>query len=108
MSLDVDLIDEDGGSSLYSGNITHNLNKMAMEGGFYEALWRPEEIGITRAHQLITPLTDALVLLAKEPDRFDAFNAENGWGTRENLLRFVAEYLAACTKYPSALVKAWR
>ncbi len=35
---------------VYISNVTHNLNKMAGEAGIYEALWRPEEIGITHAH----------------------------------------------------------
>ena len=30
-------------------NITHNLNKMASELGVYEHLWRPDEIGVTKA-----------------------------------------------------------
>ena len=33
----------------YSANITHNLGKMAEEAGIYKHLWRPEEIGITKA-----------------------------------------------------------
>ena len=41
---------------VYSANITHNLTKMADEAGIYECLWRPEEIGITKAGQLIEPL----------------------------------------------------
>ena len=39
----------------YSSNITHNLGAMAREAGIYEACWRPEEIGITKAAQLIEP-----------------------------------------------------
>ena len=40
---------------VYEGNITHNLNKMAMEvklsngRTLYEVLWRPEEHNYTKA-----------------------------------------------------------
>ena len=34
-------------------NITHNLNKMADAVGLYEVLWKPDEIGITTASQMI-------------------------------------------------------
>ncbi len=30
--------------TLYWRNITHNLGRMAVEAGIYEALWRPEEL----------------------------------------------------------------
>lgn len=30
-------------------NITHNLGRMAKEAGIYQHLWRPEEIGVTKA-----------------------------------------------------------
>jgi len=44
MSLDVYLTDPTATydtESLFSSNITHNLRKMALEAGIYEALWRP-------------------------------------------------------------------
>lgn len=90
--------------TVYDANITHNLNKMAGEAGIYEALWRPEEIGITHAHQLIEPLRAGLALLQDDPERFRQFNPENGWGHYDGLVRFVANYLAACEQSPSATV----
>jgi hypothetical protein len=38
---------------VYSDNITHNLGEMADAAGIYKALWRPEEIGITKAAELV-------------------------------------------------------
>lgn len=38
---------------LYWANITHNLNSMAGAAGIYQHLWRPEEVGVTKARQLI-------------------------------------------------------
>jgi len=92
----------------YSANITHNLGRMAGEAGIYKALWRPEEIGIDTAKQLINPLSAGLVLLKAKPDHFKQFNPENGWGTYEGLVNFVSEYLDACKAYPEASVSVSR
>ena len=94
--------------TVYSANITHNLNTMAENAGIYEALWRPEEISITKALQLIAPLSAGLTLLKVDPARFKTFNPENGWGNYEGLVEFVANYLAACEQYPSADVSVSR
>ena len=37
----------------YEANITHNLSRMAQDAGIYHYLWRPEEMNITQAGQLI-------------------------------------------------------
>ena len=95
-------------SCVYSDNITHNLNYMAREAGIYMELWRPEEIGIELAGQLVKPLMAGYFLLNTEPDRFRKFNPENGWGTYEVLVEFVKGYLAACAAYPEATVRVSR
>lgn len=92
----------------YSSNITHNLNTMADEAGIYKALWRPEEIGITKASQLIPLLENGLARLKADPDHFRKFNAPNGWGKYEHLVKFVEDYLRACKEYPDAVVKVDR
>lgn len=94
--------------TVYTANVTHNLNKMAAEAGIYEALWRPEEVGITHAHHLIEPLKDGLALLQSEPERFKALNPENGWGDYDEFVQFVADYLSACLKHSEAEVSVWR
>ncbi len=94
--------------TVYSANITHNLNGMADEAGIYEALWRPDEHGITTAEQLIPLLAAGLALLQSDPERFKAFNPKNGWGNYHGLRQFVADYLVACKEYPSALVNVSR
>ena len=88
----------------YSANITHNLNKMAGEAGIYKHLWRPEEIGITQATQLIEPLKAGIALMESDPERFEKFNAPNGWGMYEHFVPWLREYLEACEKYPDATV----
>lgn len=101
-------VDADDGEAVYSANITHNLNKMADGAGIYKHLWRPDEIGITKAAELIEPLRAGLALLKSDPARFKKFNPENGWGTYEGLVIFVEDYLAACEEYPAAKVSVSR
>ena len=93
---------------VFTGNITHNLTAMAAAAGIYKHLWRPEELGITRAAELIEPLSKGLELLLAEPDRFKAMNPSNGWGTYENLVYFVSNYIGACKKHPDADVEICR
>ena len=95
-------------TEVYSDNITHNLNVMAGEAGIYEALWRPEEIGITLAHQLIPILEEGLAKLRANPEHYEKFNPENGWGNYVGLVKFVVDYLAACKENPDARVSVWR
>lgn len=107
MSLDV-FLTKVMPTEVYWRNITHNLNRMATEAGIYKELWRPDEIGITKAAQLIEPLTKGLELLRSDPERFRAFNPENGWGSYEGLCNFVESYLAACRAEPDADVRVSR
>jgi hypothetical protein len=108
MSLDVYLECEHCHHAFWRANITHNLGKMAGEGGFYQPVWRPEEVGITRAEQLIEPLERAVAAMEAEPERFRAFDAENGWGLYEHFLPWLRKYLDACRRYPDAAVRASR
>lgn len=108
MSLDVYLKDSVTGEYLYESNITHNLNKMAAEAGIYEVLWRPDEIGITKASQIIKTLSDGVERLAANKTHYEQFDAENGWGTWEHFLPFCAKYLQACKDYPDADVEVSR
>ncbi len=93
---------------VYSDNITHNLNKMAEAVGLYQHLWRPDEIGITKASQLIEPLIIGLKKLREDQLYLETLNPSNGWGSYEGLVKFVRLYLDACKEFPDAEVKIWR
>jgi hypothetical protein len=97
-----------GGGEIYTGNVTHNLGEMAEAANLYKPLWTPEEIGITKAEQLIEPLTTGLAELRADPDKYKPYNPENGWGSYDVLVLFVEDYLAACEEYPNATVRTWR
>jgi len=107
MSLDIYLsrVQE---TEVFDANITHNLNKMAKEAGIYQHLWRPDEIGITIAAQLIEPLTKGLALMKSDPKRFKKFNSPNGWGTYEDFVPWIECYIKACKEFPDATVSVSR
>lgn len=117
MSLDVDLIvhdpDTQESRTVFTSNITHNLNAMAAEvpiddHTLYEYLWRPEEIGVETAEQLIYPLVSGLGKLLSDPERYEQFNPANGWGSYNILTEFIETYILACIRYPAAKVKTYR
>jgi hypothetical protein len=95
-------------NEVYHANITHNLKTMANKAGIYEYLWRPEEVNITKAIELIEPLKQGLQELKKNPTRYKKFNPENGWGSYEGLVEFVESYLTACQEYPDADIEVSR
>ena len=100
--------DESNEVCVYSSNITHNLGAMAREVGLYVYLWRPEEVNLTLAKNLIQPLTEGLKRLKENPEEFKKFNPENGWGTYEGLVSFTENYLDACKQYPEAVIHVSR
>ena len=87
--------EDDGSDTVWSRSITHNLTPMARAAGVYMAMWRPEEIGIERARDLIPPLAAGLVAIAADPEKFEAMNPENGWGSFEGLCSFIGEAMGA-------------
>jgi hypothetical protein len=91
--------------AVYEANITHNLGRMADAVGIYKCLWHPDELGITKASQLIEPLRAGLSLLLSDRDGFEQFNAENGWGTYEQFGPWLERLLQACEKFPDADVR---
>lgn len=99
---------EFGTDDLFRYNITHNLAEMADKAGIYKELWRPEEIGITEAHQLIVPLRNGLNKLKSDRKWFETFNPDNGWGNYDLLVQFVFSYLEACCSFPDAKVEVSR
>jgi len=113
MSLDVTLTEQHcshcgAGKVVFEANITHNLNKMAAEGGVYEHIWRPEELNIKLAKDLIKPLQQFVDDMKKDPARFKEFNTPNGWGTYVNFLPWCDRYLQACIKFPDATISVCR
>lgn len=114
MSLDIYLVDRfqtegnDEQEIYWQGNITHNLNKIAIEVGVYEYLWRPDEIGIIKAKDNIENLRFSLILFYIHYEKLEELNLNNGWGSLVGLIDFTNEYFKACMEYPEALIEVSR
>lgn len=93
---------------VFNVNITHNLTQMAKEAGIYKHLWRPEELGIIQASQLVEPLKAGLGLMERDPKKFKKFNPSNGWGTYDDLITCVKYYIKKCEEFPNAKIRVSR
>ena len=91
---------------IFQTNTTGNLHKMAKELGVYEYLWTPKKLKITKANQLIEPLTKALANLKANEEHYKKFDAPNGFGVYSDFVFFIEDLLNACTKFPDTLVEA--
>lgn len=107
MSLDVHLMVVQP-VSIWSDNVTHNLVPMAKAAGIYEAVWRPDEHGLTTAAQLIPILEEGIARLEAEPEKYCALNPSNGWGSYDDFLPWLKQYRDACKQNPGATVEVSR
>ena len=114
MSLDVDLMITQP-TSVYSGNITHNLGAMAgavvLSNGMtlYQVLWRPDEQqGLKFARDIVDLLDEGWNILLADPEKYKQFNPENGWGSYDGLEKFVYNYRNACWDNPDAELRVSR
>ena len=113
MSLDVDLMVMQP-VSIYSGNITHNLGKMATQvflsngDTLYDVLWRPEEVGYYKAEDISALLHEGMVKLISSPLEYKRYNPDNGWGSYDGLVEFVKQYYNACLLNPEAELRISR
>ena len=93
----------------FSANITHNMTEMASAVGLYRPLWRPEEIGLKHAKDLIPILDMGLAMLKSGgKEKYTKYEPENKWGSYKGFVDFVESYLNACIKYPNTLICAER
>jgi hypothetical protein len=113
MSLDVTLYsnkcDTCGRSEeVFRANITHNLGAMAEAAGVYEAVWRPDEFAYLKASHILPVLERGSAALQADPERFEQYDAPNGWGTYEQFVPWLKRYAEACKANPDAIVEARR
>lgn len=90
----------------FDANITHNLVRMAGEAGIYDCVWLPKEHGLTqtKARHVVEPLRAGIERMKADPQRFEQFDAPNGWGTYAAFLPWLERYLEACEANPDATV----
>lgn len=104
MSWDADLTTTTG-ETLGSFNFTHNCNKMANtvlaeSGCFHSTSFWVELHGLNgvQGKRLLDTLVRAL---EADPDRFDAMNPSNGWGSRKTLVEVLREMSACVSEQPA-------
>ena len=89
----------------FYGSVTHNLKTMAKVVDIYEPVWYPENCELLKsAKDLVEPLRNALRKLARNPEFYKTFNARNGYGTYEQFVEFLQDYLVACLRNPDAQI----
>lgn len=93
---------------VFEANITHNLTLMAEKAGIYKHLWRPEEIDISKAKELIDPLTKGLDDMRARPEYYKKFDSPNGWGLYKHFVPWLQNYLNACKEFPNAIIEISR
>lgn len=89
-------------------NITHNYGSMANVLGCYEAIWRPEEIGISQAKEIVPFLEKAIVEFDSKIGLLNQEVPENGWGDTDGFKEFLDDYLCECKKHPELKVSISR
>jgi hypothetical protein len=108
----------------YDFNITHNLTIMAKEAGIYEALWKPyklipysninnpedkqEENTIVLAKNIYSVIKTGLIILKNNPEHYKQFDNVNKWGTYDDFIIFINEYLEVLKNNPEYVIKVWR
>lgn len=126
MGLDIYLVKPDGEEIDTEVQLTHNLRDMAVEADVYKALWRPylltkhpdfkdhieeyqyEEQTVVTALDVLPYLTQGLLTLLSDAERFRKLNPPNGWGSYENLVNELCKYIAICNQYPNFRVRPCR
>ena len=86
--------------SRWSANITHNLGEMADhvpvgDTTLYKACWRPEEIGIKTAGELLPLIVEGLHYMIDHRKELEQYNSPNGWGSYNGFMKFLLNYKEA-------------
>ena len=90
--------------NVYDANITSNLANMARAVGIYQLLWHPETCGIQHARDLTEPLQEGLDELLANHKKYKEYDTENGWGTYDQFVPWLMQYIKACKQNPDATV----
>ena len=117
MGLNIYFLDEFGEDveiESYLG-ITHNLNTVVSELGlllglpYYEVIWKPDELfglknGEVNVGFVLCVLPDLIKNLIKFEDSLKEYLPSNGYGTFENLIDFLCDYLKECYTHKDAYI----
>lgn len=88
-------------TEVVSKNITHNVNKMWIEAGIYEALYESE--GKT-AKDIIPILIKGLENMVQNPSKYKKLNPTNGWGSYDGAVRWLTDLIIEFKDYPDGII----
>ena len=121
MGLSIYFLDNNGDDVEYQEplGITHNLNKLVDECGklvgkeYYELIWRPDELlcvdnGKVPVSFVLQRLPALIADLIEHEKVLVQYLPGNGWGTFEDLIRFLCDYLKECYTHQDAYIYCCR
>ena len=88
-------------------HITHNLVPIAKAVGVYEALWRPESAGYTKAKDVLPIMKEALRQLRERAKELKALEPPKGYGSMEDLRQDLQALIVVAEEYPEADISSW-
>jgi hypothetical protein len=89
---------------LFQTSITANLLNMGKRTGHWEFIWEPGENNIWFAYQMRPFLESAITFCLENKEFLSTFNHKSGYGTYEEFLTILQEYLEACKRWPLARI----
>lgn len=89
---------------VYWKHISHNYRELAIKARVYHALWRPGEVGVSKAYELVGMLERGLARLRTHKEKA----SEQSLGSYDVLIDFVEAYLQACRENPDADISVSR
>ena len=121
MGLDIYFYDKDGNEieDTPQLKITHNLNTVVSELGsllglpYYQIIWRPDElfslkngeVPVSLVYKILPTLIRDLI---KFEDRLKDYLPSNGYGTFDDLISFLCDYLKECRLHQDKYVYCCR
>lgn len=91
-----------GGEELFTTNITHNLYPMWSQAGIGSALYDSQG---KRARDILSTLEGGLEYMRANVDACRKLDSQNGWGTYKDALPWLEDLVAACRRFPDAVIR---
>ena len=93
---------------VYTTSVHNNFNLLIESLGIYQHLWRPDELNITHARQLIAPLESALENLEFNKEKYRKHEPPGMCGKIELFIIFLKNLLESCKQHPNATISVCR
>jgi len=73
---------------------------MSPEANMYEALWHPDHINCVKAKDIIGIVIEGFSDMLKNPKHYKKLESDNGWGTYDDFIDWVYNYIKALSENP--------